>query len=332
MPKVSKRNRLFAERIRDLVKKYKIVGVVDVTGLPAPQFQEIRRKLKGRAEVLIVKKNIVRIVLTEFNKHYKNISELSEYLSGVCGLIFTNENPFKIYKFIQQNKSSAPAKPGQVAPRDIVVKAGPTSFAPGPIIGELGSLKIKAGIEGGKVVIKEDALVAKEGEVISPKLAEILTRLDIKPMEVGLNIKAIYEDGLIYKRDVLEVDESYYLDMLKSAASESYALTLGMGYVTSDNIRYFIGNSFNEAMALAVGTCYISEESALRVLGKVYSEAVALAMALPEDVRPEEVASVAASSETGAISGSSEGSSESKEEKKEESEEDVAAGLGSLFG
>ncbi|MBI2112759.1 50S ribosomal protein L10, partial [Candidatus Woesearchaeota archaeon] len=36
---------------------------------------------------------------------------------------------------LEKNKSNAPAKPGQVAPKDITVKAGATSFAPGPIIG-----------------------------------------------------------------------------------------------------------------------------------------------------------------------------------------------------
>jgi large subunit ribosomal protein L10 len=42
-----------------------------------------------------------------------------------------------LYKILQKSKSSAPAKAGQTAPNDIYVKAGKTSFAPGPIIGEL---------------------------------------------------------------------------------------------------------------------------------------------------------------------------------------------------
>jgi len=62
-------------------------------------------------------------------------------------LLFTKENPFKLYNKLQKSKSSAPAKAGQTAPSEIVVPKGPTPFAPGPIIGELGALGIKTAVE-----------------------------------------------------------------------------------------------------------------------------------------------------------------------------------------
>ena len=54
------------------------------------------------------------------------------------------------------------AKAGETAPEDIVIEKGPTSFKPGPIVGELQQAGIPAAIEGGKVRIRETKTVVKE--------------------------------------------------------------------------------------------------------------------------------------------------------------------------
>ena len=67
---------------------------------------------------------------------------------------------------------------------------------------------------------------------ISEGLAGILSRLGIEPMEVGLNIKAIYEGGTIYNRAILDVDEDAILADLKGAASDCFKLAVGLEYMT----------------------------------------------------------------------------------------------------
>lgn len=325
--KVSPRNKVFADKIRVYVKKYSIVGVVDVSGLPAPQFQRIRASLKGKAEVLIVKKNLIELVFDELDKKYPGIAGLKGKMVGIIGLVFTNDNPFTIYKFIKKNKSSAPAKPGSIAPNDIIVPAGPTGFAPGPIIGELGALKIKAGISGGKVEIKSDSIVAKEGDVISAQLAGILTRLGIEPMEVGLNIKAVYEAGTIFGKDVLDVDEDAILANLKGCALDAYKLSIGLDYYTEENIAYFIGKASKDSLGLGVGVAYPAAETMQRLFAKANAQMVGVSFALPEDVRPAGLAAVAVPVAESASAAANE------EPKKEEEKpvEDAAAGFGSFF-
>ncbi|MFW6285807.1 MAG: 50S ribosomal protein L10 [Nanoarchaeota archaeon] len=325
-PKINKRNQLYAQKIKDLSNKYSIVGVVDITGLPALQFQRIRASLKGTAEVLIVKKNIVEIVLNELSKKYNKIEELKKQLNGITGLIFTNDNPFSLYQIVKKSKSTAPAKKGSIAPKDIYVKAGPTGFAPGPIIGELGAFKIKAGINAGKVEIKEDSLVVKEGDIISSKLAEILTRLAIEPMEVGLNIKGIYENGLIYQRDILDVDVEQILDKLKSASTDSFKLSIGLNYHTKDNINYFLGNNAKDALALAISSSYIAKETIPYLFSKANNQSIGVAKKLPQDIRP---AGLDDTSSTVVEQNNVSTNEESKKE--EETTQDPAQGFGSFF-
>lgn len=324
--KISPRNKVYADKVRALAKKFSIIGVVDVQGLPAPQFQRIRGNIKKTAEIMIVKKNIINLVLSELEKSHPGISALSEKMIGVVGLIFTNDNPFTLYKFVKKNKSSAPAKPGSIAPKEIIVPAGPTSFAPGPIIGELGALKIKAGISAGKVEIKADSPVAKEGDVISATLAGVLTRLGIEPMEVGLNIKAIYEGGTLYDRAILDVDEDAILNDIKSQALNCFKLSIGLKYYTKENISHFISTATNDSLGLGVGVAYPAAETIGRLLSKASAQGNGVALGLPEDVRPAGVAAATPVSTTTVVE--NEGS---KTEVKEEPKVDASAGLGSLF-
>lgn len=327
-PKINPRNEMFANQLRDLAKQYNIIGVVDVEGLPAPQFQRIRATISKTAKVLIVKKNLISLVLKELEKTHPGISALNEKMAGVVGLIFTNDNPFTLYKFVKKNKSSAPAKAGSIAPCDVVVPAGPTNFAPGPIIGELGAFKIKAGIAAGKVEIKADAVVAKEGEVINGALAGILTRLGIEPMEVGLNIKAIFENETLYNRDVLDVDEEAILNNLKAEAFNCFKLSIGLNYYTSENIAHFIGNVSRDSLGLGVGIAYPAAETISRLLAKANSQGSGVAMVLPEDIRPAGVSAPVAASVSNANASDNEGP---KEEKKEEAPADSMAGFGNFF-
>ncbi len=255
-----------------LAKDYPIIGIVDVENLPAKQLQNMRAQLRGTIKILMTKKRLMKIILQEAKNDKKDVEKLADHLRGMPAMIFTKENPFKLYKKVSQNKSSAPAKPGQTATKDIVVPAGPTPFSPGPIIGELGMVRIKTGIVDGKVAIKEDTTVVKKGEVISPTIAGILARLGIEPMEIGLNLVAVYEDGSIYTRDVLEIDEKDYIAKIIQAAGESFNLAIMTGYATPDTINILLQKAHMEAKAVGTSQGILADELVFELLAKAEAE------------------------------------------------------------
>lgn len=236
----------------NLIDEYPIIGVVNMENLPAPQLQTMRAQLRGKFFITMTKRRLIKLAFEQTKSKKMGIEKLESHLGGEPALIFTKENPFKLSKTLQKSKSPAPAKAGQTAPRDIVVNKGATSFAPGPIIGELALAGIKSGVEGGKVAIKEDSVVVKAGEKIKPKVAEILTRLGIQPMEVGLDLVAVFENGLIYGRDVLSIDESEYKNRLMNASRWAFNLANYAAYPTKETIRLLVGKAFNDAKALGV--------------------------------------------------------------------------------
>lgn len=260
------------ELVRELVNdinSHKVIGIFDVNNLPSYQLQTMRRTLaKNKTKIKIVKKTLILHALEEAKKTKKGIEQLEKYLDGQVGILFTNENPFSLYKLLKKSRTTTFAKPGQVAPKDLVIPAGPTPFAPGPIIGELGQLGVKTGVEKGKVVVKQDTVVAKAGQVISQKLAEMLRRFNIQPIEIGLNVHAVYEDGIIYESTILDIDESYYVNLITQSAQEAFALSCGINYLCKENAELIISKFVRESFALALEIEYISKDTIERLLAR----------------------------------------------------------------
>src|SRR3989344_1231803 len=232
------------EEIKKLINQYKIVAIADMTNMPSPQLQKMRSSLRGNMRIIMTKARLMKLAIRELKDTKKGIEQLEESLKGMPSLVLTQENPFRLSKLLSKSKTKAPAKPGQLAPNDIKISAGPTPFAPGPVMGELGQLGIKTTVQEGKIHIKDDVIIVKEGAVISDKVASMLSKLKIEPMEIGLNLIAAYEDGLIYKKDVLSIDESMYINNVRMAYSQSINLAMNIDYPTKDTISLMVKKAY----------------------------------------------------------------------------------------
>lgn len=263
------------KQIQDLGKKYPIIGVLNMESLPASSLLQMKKQLRGKVELVMTRKTLVKLGLK--NLKLQNGEKLLENVKGMPALMFTKENPFALYKIIKKSKTPAAAKPGQTAPRDLVIPKGPTPFTPGPVISEFAALGIKAGVEGGKVAVKEDTTVVKEGEPINAKLASMLQRLGIEPMEIGLDLVCAYEGGVIYPRSVLDVDEKKFMADLMQAASEAFNLSVEAGIITKDNIELLLGKAFREAKQVGLEGGITAPELVEEVLAKAFREASSVA-------------------------------------------------------
>ena len=257
------------EDIKKNAKAYKLIGLVDMYGIPAQQVQQIRRNLRGKAVIKVTRNTLIEHA---FNEIGGEIKKLSKYISGHSAIIFTNDNPFKLYKQLEKTKTKMAAKSGEKAPEDIVVASGPTSFKPGPIVGELQQAGIPAAIEGGKVRIKETKTVVKKGGVISAKLATILVKLDIKPMDVGVLLQAAFHDGSIYEPSVLAVDETVILGQIALAGRQALALSLEAAIPTKDTAPALLTKAVRDARGLAVEASVYEKDVVDAIIGKAYRE------------------------------------------------------------
>jgi len=272
---VSEKKKAFVQRLTQLIQSYPVIALINLQNLPTKQLQNMKAMLlKKDILISMTRKRLMQLALK--NSQKPNIDQLSQKMKGMPALLLSKENPFTLCSILQKNKSSAPAKQNQISPKDIIVPAGPTNFAPGPIISELASVGIKTKVEEGKLTMVQDTVVAKEGETISSKLAEILKRLDIQPMEVGLDLVAAWENNLIFDAKQLAIDETEYFNNITQAFQEALNLAVEIAYPTADTIKLFLQKAFQESKTLALEQNILTDLTAEEILSKTEQQALSL--------------------------------------------------------
>lgn len=323
------------KNLKNLIESYPVVGMANLSDIPAPQLQKMRQSLRGNAQVKMSRKTLMDLALNKSKK--TKVKILVKHMEGQPALIFTDMNPFKLYKILERSKTPAPARAGSIATSNIVVPKGDTGFMPGPILGELQKIGIPAKIDKGKIVITEDKTIVAEGEEISKDVASMLTRLEIYPLEVGIDLRAAYEDETIYTSDILYIDENKTLSDIKNAYSKVFNLSVNGLVYNKVSTPALLAKAAMQSINLALNAEILTSKTSNTLLAKAYSQMLSLASeasthnaeAVDEEIR-EKLSSTANKAE-----GSNSVEEKEEEENKEdedEKEEDAAAGLGALFG
>jgi len=320
-------------KLVETINDSKMVGLVNVEGVGAKQLQGIRDNLRGSAVIKMARNTLMILAIEESKK--KGIKGLVSYVKGPVAFVFSDQDPFVLSKFLSENKTAAPAKGGQIAPKDIIVPAMNTGVAPGPFISELAGLKIPSRVKGGVIHITDDTVAVKEGNTISNAMALMLSRLGIEPMELQLKLIAAYTDGEVVTADSLEVD----LDALfkEVILGHQYAINLSVnrGIPTTETMPMIIAKANMEAKSLVLNIGFFVPEMVHEFLSKANSEAFALALkvsekdpnAIPSEILGQAQAAAVKAAPTPDVVEDK----PAKPEEDEEQEEEVA-GLGSLFG
>ncbi len=262
------------EELKGELKKYPVIGVASIEGLPAAQFQEIKAKTKEHVLIRVARKRLIRRAIESERPELKS---LEEYMQGPIAFVMSDMNAFKLYNVIKKMRSKAPAKAGQTAPNDIVVPAGDTGLPPGPALGDLKAAGINARIDGQTIKVMKDSVVAKEGQIISPTVANALGKLGIKPIEIFLKVLAVYEDGTIFTPDVLDIDETKVISDIQTAFTSARNLSVKVGYPTKQTMDLLIAKAFSNARNLSVELGFVTKQTVKDIIGLAHMKALALA-------------------------------------------------------
>ena len=315
----------------EIINKYDVVGIVDLMNIPAKQLQEMRKNLKNDAVIRMAKKNLIDLALEDCNADKTNVVDLSEHMDGQVAIIATEMNPFKLYKILEKSKTSAPAKAGAIAPDDIVVPEGDTGLTNLAFMGELGQVGIPARPQDGKIFIQKETVVVNAGEEVSKQMAATLARLDINPMEVGMDLKAVYEEGSIYTSDVLAIDEEQTLADVQNAFKNAFNLSVNAAIPTSETTSTIITLAYTRAVNVGVEAAIMTSETSEPIIGLAQAKMLALASevsgvegALSSDLIEKLSSAAVAAPEEEVVE-------EEVVEEEEEDENEPAAGLGLLF-
>ena len=293
---VSERKKEIVKELKGLIKNSKTILVCSIKGIPASQFQEIKKSLRDYVNVKVPKKSLITRAIDEAEK--KEIKKIKDVIEEQFTILFSDMDGFDLASDLLKTKTPAKAKPGQEAPEDIEIPAGPTDLVPGPAVSELGALGIQIKIEKGKINIQAPKVIAKKGEEISEQAADLMSKLDIKPFSIGFTPLAVFdnEKNTIYFD--IDIDPEKYIEMLKQAYSKALPFAVEIGYYTDETVRVMIAKA--EGHAKKLNKVITGEPDEPIVEASETSEA---------EEKPKE-----------------------DEKQKEEEKQDTTAGLASLFG
>jgi len=259
------------KEIKELIKSNSAVGILNMHKMPGRQLQQIRHGIN--AKIRMSRKSLIVKAMDESGK---DLGNLKEKINGPAALIFTNDNPFRLFKTLKQSRSPASAKKGDVATKDIVVEKGSTGLPPGPAIGTLQKIGLKASVQGGKIAVLQDKVVCRTGEAITEDVAAVLGLLKIEPLEIGLDLTYVYEGGIIYNKSVLDVSTDRYIQELTEAVHKAVNLSVNTGYPTKTTIEIMIRKAFAETRELCVDANILENDFIDDVLQKAIRQATAL--------------------------------------------------------
>src|SRR3989344_1615476 len=211
------------KELTELAKTKKTILIASIKNLPASQFQEIGKKLRGKASVKVPKRNLM-IMAIEATKN-SELKKLEKYVGDSVAILFSDLDSFELAGELVKNKSPAKAKTGQIAPNDIQ-------------------------IEKGKINIKESKIIAKKGEKITQAACDIMAKLEIKPFSIGFVPIAAFDnkEGKIYTN--IKIDREGTIEELKKSYSKALAFAVEIAYTTQDTIRFLLAKAASHERAL----------------------------------------------------------------------------------
>ncbi len=271
-----KKKRLMHQELQELPTKYNVIALSKMTKVRATQLMAIRKKFRSDIKIRIIK-NKVAIRAFEKVKGVAGIENLSKQLEGQCALMFTNISPFKLNLIFAQNKVFLPAKGGDIATKEVVVPAGNTGIAPGPVLSEFKVANVPTKIDQGTIWVSKDTVVAKPGDVISMQLASLLSKLNVKPIEAGIAVNFAIAEGLMFKEQDLRINLDEYKTELVRSFQQALALATEAGYMTPETVKPLLVKAQQQARSLAAEAGYVTPETADFVLQRAQAKAQAVA-------------------------------------------------------
>ena len=253
------------QQMLELPKSYNVIALSKVNKVRATQLMKIRKKFHKDIIIKVIKNRVTQKAFEKISD-VEGIDKLSTQLEGQCALMFTNISPFKLNLIFDQNKVFLPAKGGDITKTEIMIPSGDTGITPGPVLSEFKEANVPTKIDQGTIWVGKDTIVAKPGDVISTKLASLLSKLNIKPIEAGIVVNYALADKLVFAENDLRINLGEFKNELSRLHNESIALAVESNYFTKESIGYLLSRASKHAQSLAVESNYMSKDTAGQII------------------------------------------------------------------
>jgi large subunit ribosomal protein L10 len=263
------------QQLQELPKKYKVLAVIKMTKVRSTQILPLRKTLAGEVLFFSIKDKVAKKAFEKLD--IPGVKDIADKLTGQCMFLFTDMSPFKLNVLLAKNKIMMAARGGDIASFDIVVPAKNTGIAPGPMLTEFKEAGIPTKIDQGTIWIAKNTTPVLKGAAISDKLASILGKLDIKPVEAGISLYSALEAGIAYAEEEMIIDVEKIRNAFTQFHQEAISLSIEAAYVTADNISQILSKASQSARSVSIESGFMTDETKEQILQKADSQAKSVA-------------------------------------------------------
>ncbi|GAB66578.1 60S acidic ribosomal protein P0, partial [Plasmodium cynomolgi strain B] len=257
MAKLSKaqKKQIYIEKLSSLIQQYTKILIVHVDNVGSNQMASVRQSLRGKATILMGKNTRIRTALKKNLQAVPQIEKLLPLVKLNMGFVFCKDDLTEVRNIILQNKSPAPARLGVIAPIDVFIPPGPTGMDPSHT-SFFQSLGISTKIVKGQIEIQEHVHLIKQGEKVTASSATLLQKFNMKPFSYGVDVRTVYDDGVIYDAKVLDITDEDILAKFGKGVANIAALSRSIGVITEASYPHVFVEAFKNIVALVIDTDY----------------------------------------------------------------------------
>jgi len=264
---VSEEKKEYEANMNRLLDTYQKVIFCSLDNVTSQQMHNVRRDLRGKAELLMGKKTMQRKIIsrraetgnTEADKAMKAKFCDDNVLAGNVVLAFTNAPINEITEVFNRYRVQAPARIGAVSPCDVIIPAGNTGMEPTQT-SFFQALNIATKINKGTVEIVADKKVLSTGDRVDNSTAALLQKLKISPFYYAVDVQQCWEKGVMFTKEDLSVSDADLEKQIFGAITNMTGLSLSTGVVTECSFPHLIADAFKNLLAASVETDYEFEE------------------------------------------------------------------------
>ena len=338
IPKVMSWKKDTVSDLVDLLNSGETLAVIDIHGVPAGAMIGMRATLRDNMKIQVAKKQLMRLAWEQAGNNSEDLDSLFQGVVQPALVSSSTMNSFEMFSELKKTEAGRAAKPGDIAPHEIVVEKMDTGMPPGPIVGDLNSVGIPAKIMGGSVQIQKRTVILKEGDVFEGEMGMMLSKIGINPIVTGLRLCGTLEGGTVFAPSTLDLDLEQFESDLISYGAGAFNLACNITWFTSQTMPTLIAKASGEALAVALEAAVATADTIPHLIGRANMSAMGVAGSLSPEALDDELSSMLGAAATAAAAAPAdvaEDASEAPTEAAEEEEEDEGAGfggLGDLFG
>lgn len=326
------------DKLHELLTSGETIAVIDIHGVPADSMIKMRANLRDNMQIIVAKKRLMKIAWERAGYDEQDLETMYETAVQPALVATSSFNSFKLFTELKKTEAGRAAKPGDIAPFDIVVEKQDTGMKPGPIVGELNSVGIPAKIMTGTVHIQKTITVLNAGETFQGDLGLMLSKVGINPIITGLRLCGTIEDGVVFSPETLDIDYDQFEQNLVGYAAGAFNVACFIRWFTPQTVPTLIAKASGEALSVAMEAEITNAETMPLFIARAHASLMGVAGALGPDALDDELAEMLGAAATAAASAasavtSSESEAPAEAEEEEEDDEDAGfGGLGDLFG